>query len=427
MTFIEGLLEILEEDKINFFTEEDLKSMLKTNGYIEKKQKNTRINRTEVYFEKEIKELSSEEIDFFSKDKLNRSLNGVGFRNDKDRKVWYRGKEGKDILASTYIDKLEDIGFKRYCKDTEDEYLDEPREEVTGICLPYELIEELEEVAADRGLSFNSSLELILLEYLSKNKQLKSRHLNNIINGLEKYYDEEEVRYIEKKYKNTKESISTEEICESLCEFYIEFFKNIGFSEKEINCLKKKGNGDIEFLGACYYAVKENNKTNFQDLKKFYENNFKENDTYYLEKAKNEMKEFGLTEEQINYLINTKDRTLIEDFSIIVEEYKLKAFEDIEELYRNDFSLTSNLFYKYLAEIGITSNEINKLKQHIFNRPNKEREEESTISRVFSYIKKFNESEFDVIEYWIKDDIRERTEEEKAFMEEIARITDEKL
>lgn len=430
MTFIEGLLGILEEEKINFFTEEDLKSMLQTNGYIEKKQKNTRSNRTEVYFEKEIKEVSSEEIDFFSKDKLNRSLNGAGFRNDKDRKVWYRGKEGKEILTTTYMDKLEEIGFKRYCKDTEDEYIDEPREEITGICLPYELIEELEEIAADRGLSFSLSLELILLEYLTKNKQLKSRHLNNIIEGLkEESYSDEEIRYIEKKYKNTKESISTDEICESLCEFYLEFFENIGFSRKEVKWLKEKGNGDIEFLGACYYGATHYDKTDFESLKIFYENGFRETDTYYLERAKKEMKQMGLTDDQIIYLISQNSDTLIEQFSELVEEYKLKTFEDIEELYRNEFFITSNLFFKYLEAIEIKEKEIELLKSYV-NSNIKIEKQENILDGVFRDIKKFKVREFVIIERWMKEvfeDKEFKTEEDKEFMEEIAKITDEKL
>lgn len=425
MRFIKELIEELEENSINFFTEEKLENRLDKKGYKEK-----------VIGYKNKKESSyiktDDESIYFSKDKLNRSLNKIGFKNDRDRKVWYRNEEGKKALGITYMNKLETLGFDRYCSD-DDEYIDEPREKIDDIYLPYGLIEELEDLAKERGLTFESSLELILLEYLAYRKKSKERHLKNIIESLEdNNYGEEEIKYITNKYKKDRENFIDTDICYYLDDFYLKYFKDLNFTNEQLEILKKEGKDDVEFLQACYYGATHYNKTDFESLRIFYENNFRETDTYYLEKAKKEIEQMGLTDKQILYLTSQNSNTLIEEFSELVDKYKLKTFEDIKELYKNEFFITNNLFFKYLKAIKIKENEIDILKSYI-NPKMKKEEQENILYRVFNDIKKFKVSEFVLIERWLKEafkDEESENEEEKIFrekMDKICIILDEKL
>ena len=264
MGFIKKFMNVLEIEKINAFEESVVIDKLLDSGYTETKHKlNGRLQR---FWGRE-----GEKTEFFSKDNLNRALNNCGFKFDKGTEVWHRGAEGKDALKQCYIEKLEELGYERYCS-MGDEFIDEPRMELDDIYFTGQMIEELEKIAGERNLDFSMSLELIILEYLEKRK--KADHLDNIVKELEEdNHLEGEIEYIKQHYKENLE-FDDMEIYTYLEEYYISYFEKLNFTKEQIDKILKVNDDDVEFLACCYITSVNENKKTFEEIRLHYRKDF---------------------------------------------------------------------------------------------------------------------------------------------------------
>ncbi|EOU2000572.1 hypothetical protein ACV6CB_002388 [Clostridium perfringens] len=240
MKYFERLEKFIKENNIKAIREKEVRQDLERLGYMAKKntwQKN----------------MENNEVDYFELKDLNRKLNTLGFKKDARFKVWHKDKEGLAILGNIYGNKIYELGAERYCLDDIDDYLDDPRIKLEQNYLHYKMFEEIEKFSSERGLSFESGLEYIILDYLKK-ERTQDTYLKTLLEDLEEqegYYNAEEKQYLISLYKKDKEAFREKLYCEHLESFYIDTLISKGLTKSEIEDLKKVDN-DPEFLAGCY-------------------------------------------------------------------------------------------------------------------------------------------------------------------------------
>ncbi len=250
MRYFDRLEKFIKENNIKFIEEIDVREDLERLGYEVKKNTWKKV-------------LENNEVDYFKVGDLNRRLNKLGFEKNAKFKVWYKGEEGLKRLGNIYSDEMYELGSERYCLDDIDDYIDDPREELEESYFHYKMIEEIGEFAKERGLSFNSGLEYIILDYFKK-ERTQDTYLKNLLEELEEegeYYNDEEKEYLIALYKKDKEAFREEEnYVVHLEGLYINTLMKKGLTEYEIEELLKKYGNDIDFLGGCYIRSLEHEK-----------------------------------------------------------------------------------------------------------------------------------------------------------------------
>ena len=250
MGFIEKLIERIREKDMQVIEDCWIDEALKENGY-SNKFKDTWGNNSG---------------DQFSRRTLTNNLNKLGFKQDRTVKLWIQDNEkGKEFLASEYIEEMNNLGTDRYYI-YDDEYIDEPCIEIKRNINP-DLLSELKNVAIEKGISWEQYMDYLVLKQLTKDRPLKKNtKLEMIKESLkESRYSKEEIDYIAKLYEEDSK-FNELYICDYLDNFYIEYFKSIGFIEEEIESLKNDKNLGIEALEIYYHYAKENNIKNLKEL-----------------------------------------------------------------------------------------------------------------------------------------------------------------
>ncbi|EGT3604700.1 MAG: hypothetical protein E6682_15335 [Clostridium perfringens] len=247
MRYFDRLEKFIKENNIKFIKEIDVREDLERLGYEAKKNTWKKV-------------LENNEVDYFKVGDLNRRLNKLGFEKNAKFKVWYKGEEGLKRLGNIYSDEMYELGAERYCLDDIDDYIDDPREELEESYFHYKMIEEIGEFARERGLSFNSGLEYIILDYFKK-ERTQDTYLKNLKEELEEgYYNDEEKEYLIALYKKDKEAFREKTNYEEYLEgLYIDTLISKGLTRYEIEELKKIDN-DPEFLCGCYIRSLEHEK-----------------------------------------------------------------------------------------------------------------------------------------------------------------------
>lgn len=241
MRFFDKLESLIKNNDIKVIKEIDLRNNLKKLGYEEKKNKWKKV-------------LENNEVDYFELKNLNRKFNTLGFKKDAKFKIWYKDEIGKKILREIYTSKIYELGAERYCRYDIDDYLDDPKGKLENVYLHYKMEEEIKQFSSERGLSFESGIEYIILDYFKK-ERTQDTYFKSLLEHLEdesEQYTDEEKEYLKNLYKMDKELFKEKEIVEHLDNFYIDTLISKGLTNDDIEKLKKIDN-DVELLAVCYW------------------------------------------------------------------------------------------------------------------------------------------------------------------------------
>ncbi|MDU2049271.1 MAG: hypothetical protein E6715_13475 [Clostridium perfringens] len=248
MRYFDRLENFIKENNIKFIEEIDVREDLERLGYEVKKNTWQKV-------------LENNEVDYFNSDNLRRRFRELGFEKNAKFKVWYKGEEGLKRLGKIYSSKIYELGAERYCLDDIDDYIDDPREELEETYLHYKMIEEIVAFSKERGLSFNSGLEYIILDYFKK-ARTQDKYLKDLEEELEEdNYSYEEKEYLKALYKKDEEAFREKtNYIEHLEGLYIDTLMNKGLTKNEIEELKKFSGYTLEFLEGCYIRSLDHEK-----------------------------------------------------------------------------------------------------------------------------------------------------------------------